>query len=162
MTIVFWDGKELIADRMASEPDSFFATTKIGKLKDGSLYGVAGNAHSGYILHWLNGERDPANYPSGTNAEGEVMVITKKNQIFIYNEHPFPDQVEMPHWAIGCGSVIALATYKLVRDGVASVLAVCELSPACGVGVDAISFKDKAPRRLFDITTRTIDLTTFT
>lgn len=169
MTIIFWDGETLWADRMASSSSFVYETTKIGRLNYGNfLYGLAGGEHANKVLHWLNKkDRKNEDFPQpvvadGDTDEGEVLVVCGTTKtIRVFNKSAFPDLIENEYWAIGAGADVARGlAYEIYKrtnrktnwgfDVVSKTISI--LPSSCGLGIDSIRFGDKKPTQVVTTT----------
>jgi len=86
------------------------------------------------------------------------MVIEKKSHLIkVYSYSAFPDIIEEFYWGIGTGRESALAFSQVLKeyrgyvDGEEVVRRTIIENPVCGGGIDRISFSDKRPQRVVDV-----------
>lgn len=136
MTTIAWDGQVLAADKQAESAGLKFRTTKIGRLKDGRLYGFAGEAdYCREVVLWLEGGAKPEQ--KDKDDWWTVLVIGEKIERF--ERRLVPIEVEEKTHALGSGRDYAMAAMYLGKSAEEAVLVAHRFDPATGSEVDTLT-----------------------
>lgn len=139
MTVIAWDGKTLAADKAATNSGYLSTVTKIHRVGDG-LVALAGNEAAVMAgLAWLNGARNPHEYPESMKTTDSIMWEIRKGEFLRYAEGPYPARVEDGFLATGSGRDFALAAMHLGLDARSAVELACKLDINCGNGIDTLT-----------------------
>ena len=146
MTVLVWDGKTLAADKMSSFGDNHCTVTKIFK-HENILIGFSGLICLGHAMKsWLVGGCKPDEFPAmqSTTEYSEIVVIQKQNRgkpiVSIYEQTPFPFQIEDKFFAGGSGREFAIAALHCGKTAREAVEIACIYSLSCGNGIDTLTF----------------------
>lgn len=141
MTCIAWDGKTLAADKAATNSGHSTTVTKIHRVGEG-LVALAGDEAAVMAgLAWLRGVRNPADYPDVMKTTDSVMWEILPGGFKRYTTSPYPDCVESPRMAMGCGRDYALAVMHLGHDARRAVEVACALDNNCGNGIDTLTLE---------------------
>lgn len=144
MTVIAWDGHQMSSDRQAGTAYlSYPRSTKIMRMHNGDLLGVAGDAAQAREMGaWVASGADPLTFPDecrpGKTNSARAMRITKAGEILIYETGPYPMQVLGPYHAIGSGAEAALAVMILGHDATKAVEIASLVCAGVGNGIDTI------------------------
>lgn len=144
MTIIAWDGTTLSADKEAgTQYIKSTRTTKIHRLSNGWLVGIAGDsAVARELLEWIKAGAVPKNFPEecrpGKSHSAKALVITLDREILVYECGPYPIQFEGKFHAIGAGSDAALAVLYLGHNSILAVQVASQICNGCGGGIDTL------------------------
>jgi len=146
MTVIAWDGKTLAADKRTSFGGLHATTTKIHRLRDGSLVGGSGGtAVIQEMVAWLDAGADPATFPAAQRTEKEsvaMLVVRPDRSLVQYDTTPYPSYIENDKWAIGSGRDYAMAVMFMGHDSELAVRVASALDSTCGNGVDTATFPE--------------------
>ena len=145
MTVIAWDGKTLAADKRASKFGLAYTVTKIFRVGDDRLVGIAGDAGRGAeLVHWLRIGAHLDAYPELKDKDhcAHLMSIERGGRIRLYESSPHPYTVEDRFWAEGEGRDFALSAMHAGLDAKAAVEWACRFVTSCGNGVDTLSFEE--------------------
>jgi len=142
MTVIAWDGKTLAADKMACSAGYGYTVTKVHRLESGALCALAGDGDGAMsLLHWLNGQREPASYPQGQKDNDTCAIVVERNgAVWSFGKTPHPQRIECVRYAMGHGRDFALAAMHLGKSAREAVEVACALDVFCGNGIDALEF----------------------
>ncbi|QRF60236.1 hypothetical protein [Variovorax paradoxus] len=144
MTVIVWDGKTLAADREAgTRYIKCTLMTKIQRLADGRLLGVAGDAAlARELAEWVKAGAKPDSFPAecrpGKANTAMVMVITTAGRVQVYESGPYPLEFLNDRHAIGAGTDAALAVLALGHDAETAVRIASEVCNGVGGGIDIL------------------------
>jgi ATP-dependent protease HslVU (ClpYQ) peptidase subunit len=143
MTVIAWDGKTLAGDKLACG-GTRTTVTKIARLPDGRLIGLAGSGSiARELAAWALAGEDPSNWPeSADKDEASMIVITRGQLPRVYYNRPFPMLPEDKFFAMGCGEAYAMAAMYLGHDARRGVEIACALDANCGSGIDTLTLED--------------------
>ena len=146
MTVIAWDGRTLAADKRGTVAGMGYTVTKLHRVRYGLIAFSGGGSHAAELLHWFQGERDPATYPRRDDDSGAGTVhIDLSGRVFMYAAaSPFPELVESPFFARGAGRDYAMAAMHLGCDARRAVEVACEFDVTCGNGIDALDLHGDA------------------
>jgi ATP-dependent protease HslVU (ClpYQ) peptidase subunit len=140
MTVICWDGKTLAADRMMEMNGGKFPVTKIRRLADGTLIGLAGDIpRAMQLAQWIE-----SGCPAGQLAavQGDMYArrlhINSAGQAVLYANNDEPIIVERPFMAIGSGQDYAITAMFLGHGAPQAVAIATELCASCGMGIDTL------------------------
>lgn len=142
MTVIAWDGHNLVADRQLSTDGMIQSATKIWRLKDGSLVGAAGVfSNAVAFVKWLDAGADPEAYKDDWDTEEggfTIIRITKDREILIYvSQVPFT--IEDDFAAIGSGAPYAIGALAAGLNSIRAVEIAMEYSADCGRGTNILT-----------------------
>lgn len=149
MTVIVWDGKTLAADREAgTQYIKCTRTTKIQRLADGRLMGLAGDAAlARELAEWVKAGAEPSAFPAecrpGRANSARAMVITVSGQVLVYEAGPYPIHFGDGKHAIGAGTDAAFAVMALGHDAETAVRIASEVCNGCGGGCDALVLENQ-------------------
>lgn len=146
MTCVAWDGKTLSADKMASDGANHFTVTKIFRHED-LLVGFAGTICLGYAMRqWVINGCKVDEFPAmqATDDFADMIIVSKQTRgkpiVMVYEQTPYPYQIEDKFYAIGSGRDFALAAMHLGKTAKEGVAIASIYSRSCGNGIDTLTF----------------------
>lgn len=138
MTTIAWDGKTLAADTQASSCGLKFRTSKIGRLKDGRLYGISGDADYGLaVVDWLNGGEKP--HQADKDDWSTILVIGLDGSINRYERRLIPITVLEHQHAIGSGRDFAMAAMACGKTAKEAVEIASQLDEATGGYIETLA-----------------------
>lgn len=145
MSVIAWDGQHLAADRQSTAGHHLHETVKIYRHKDMLLGLIGPHAESTMIANWVKAGCWEANFPV-MNCEDEniplVYVIYKDGIIHRYEDNPHPILIRDDFWAAGAGGDLATGAMAQGASAIQAVVIANRFNPACGMGVDILSFED--------------------
>lgn len=138
MTTIAWDGRVLAADSQCEIGSLKFRTRKIGRLKDGRLYGFAGDADYGLaVVAYLNGETEKPEHEDKDDWSS-FMLIDLEQHIFRLERRFMPIEILEDFHAIGSGRDFAIAAMYLGKSAVEAVKIAALFDSSTGNEVDFI------------------------
>ncbi len=134
MTVIACNLKEMAGDSLCTSGEySHYYTTKLYRMPDGSICGVAGNGGE-LLVDWLRKGADPDNRPS---IEGSFHVLQlKEDGIYLYPNTHLPDKIRGDYFAIGCGAEVAMYAMSKGATPAAACAAASEVNLYCGGPID--------------------------
>lgn len=137
MTVIVWDARIglLTADMAIMVNDgSVQYGRKLWRLKNGSLYGGAGDGKElSHLRMWLEGEWTG---PEPKLNDVEALVIDRKGRVTLYagSVHP-TEEIDGPYAACGSGSACAMVAMDLNCDPVEAVVRAAHRNKDCRLPV---------------------------
>lgn len=120
----------MAADRMGDSGGVRCWLTKLHRLDDGRVIGLAGGVEAGLrFIEALRAGRQP-DFSEDDRAEFHALVMHPDGRIEEWETERFGVPVEDPFWAIGSGRVAALAAMHMGADATRAV----EIAALCDVG----------------------------
>ena len=143
MTVIAWDGKTLAADKRSVNDGYASSVTKIFRAGD-CLVGMSGCLARGHAMYqWFAAGHDPEKFPEETTDDWALLlVIFPSGVVWKYESREHPFVIESQPCAGGSGRDFALMAMHLGCDARRAVELTCELSVACGNGIDTLTFQD--------------------
>lgn len=145
MTCIAWDGKTLAADKRCCAGSAKRTVTKIHRLPNGNLVGVAGDFAVGQaMIAWLKAGSILADFPEkqkSRDSYASILEIRKDGTAWKYEDTAFPFQYEDAFCAIGSGRDFALASMWYGAKAEEAVRVASALSPDCGDGIDILELE---------------------
>lgn len=145
MTTIAWDGRTLVADRLADSSGYIHKVTKIRRGTNNRLLGASGPmANAVQILRYLtNPEKEPA--PHAATWEQVVALEIERNprtyKVTIWRwECGERWEVDEPFTACGSGRDYAIATMFCGKSAQDAVEVAARFDPFTGCGVDTLEF----------------------
>ena len=142
MTCIAWDGKTLAADKRATLSCQYRTTTKIFRLPDGSLIGVAGNTTEGFdMVEWARNGFKPEDFPQNQRDKDmyvDCLHVRVDGTAWMYQRSPAPMRVEDLQHAIGSGRDYALMAMHLGKTAREAVELAGRFDHNCGNGIDEL------------------------
>lgn len=148
MTVIAWDGKTLAADQeTGTQYIKCTRTTKIQRLADGRLMGLAGDAALARELgEWVKAGADPATFPAecrpGQTNAARALVITPAGEVMVFESGPYAIDFGRRKHAIGSGTDAAFAVMALDHDAETAVRIAIEVCNGCGGGIDTLTLEN--------------------
>lgn len=153
MTVIAWDGKNLVADKQATDSCGLKGTvTKIERFDfhyedetvEEVLVGVCGDfCTSAALLQWFKDGANPKEFPPlDPDRRASLVAISKEQGIRLYTAGPYPMLFEDKTGAWGSGRDFALAAMHLGHDALKAVEVACLFNVDCGNGTDVLGFSD--------------------
>lgn len=158
MTVIAWDGKNLVADKRSIDQSGLQRTvTKIERFdfhyEDGSveevLVGLSGNyCTSAMLLQWFKDGAEPDDFPMvDPDLGASLVVISEESGVRMYTGGPYPMVFEDKVGAWGSGRDFALAAMHLGHDAMKAVEVACLFDVGCGNGTNVLGLSDPKPGR---------------
>lgn len=147
MTVIAWDGTTLAADKRAVYGAGTYTITKVFRVDEDRLAGVAGcMARAVLIVDWLRRNGPPEEYPKQEDEADWVscMVIHRDGRIHRYETRGVPMLVENTRHATGSGRDFATAAMHCGCSAAEAVAVACAYSADCGDGIDTLTFEEVA------------------
>jgi ATP-dependent protease HslVU (ClpYQ) peptidase subunit len=144
MTVIVFDGKQMVADRRMSSGNMHETVQKIHRLAGGVVVGFSGSvAHQGAMLQWIKDGVNPEAYPGPAfDAEhpmdAEMLVVNKWGQVFTFVGGPYLVEVLSRPVVIGSGAAYVLGAMAAGADAVRAVEIASQYDPGCGNGIDVV------------------------
>ena len=144
MTVIVFDGKQMVADRRMSSGNMHETVQKIHRLFGGVVVGFSGSvAHQGPMLQWVTEGVNPEAYPGPAfDAEhpmdAEMLVVNKWGQVFTFVGGPYLVEVLSRPVVIGSGAAYVLGAMAAGADAVRAVEIASQYDPGCGNGIDVV------------------------
>jgi hypothetical protein len=143
--VIAWDGKTLAADkRMTTSWGAHDTVKKIGRARDGALYGITGEAAIGLrLLAWWQVGAAINDFPPEAAKENvaTLVVVVATGDILQYTTGPHPSLLAQKHCAFGAGRDFAMAAMVCGKSAAEAVCVACELCVNCGNGIDTLTLE---------------------
>lgn len=138
MSVIAWDGKSIVADKMASLCGMQSKVTKLFKLNDGKIGGVVGDLAQGLVLvEWYNNGRDEKSWPAFQKDDDfTYLIVADSDGVVFYEQQPIAIKVEDEFHAWGSGCGYAMAAMYMGADAKKAVEVACHFDSYCGNGID--------------------------
>lgn len=138
MSCIAWDGKSIVADKMATSCGMQAKTTKIFKLNDGKIAAFAGELSHGIILvEWYNGGMDKKSWPEFQKGDDFTQFMVAGSDGIVFYEHqPMAVKIEDDFHAWGSGRDYAMAAMHMGSNAKKAVEIACHYDIYCGNGFD--------------------------
>lgn len=151
MTVIAFDGKMLAADKQSTAGGLKSKVTKLFRVGD-ALVGISGdNVRGQELLAWLRQGAELDSYPKPRgDLYASAMLVTPDGAIRLFEESPYPVNIEDRFCAIGSGRDFAMAAMLLGCDAKQAVSVACQLDPGCGLGVDLLELPSAHEEREAD------------
>ena len=150
MTVVAWDGTTLAADKQAAQAGCVYPVTKVFRIDDDRMAGIAGNLSRGVeIIEWLRANGAAEAFPKGSGDDEWVtcLVVHRSGTAQRYESRGTPFPIGETRHAIGSGRDFATAAMHLGCSAEDAVKVAMCYSADCGIGIDALVFAPStAPR----------------
>ena len=152
MTVIVWDGKQLAADKQATEGGLLQTVTKVRKITTGRhkgwLLAAAGaTAQCNMMMGWFEAGADPNKFPHSLQKEdsfaAHMIAISPEGVVHKYEFVPFPIVFEDKFYAAGTGRDLAIGALAMGADAVTACEVACTYSTECGVGMDVVQLSPK-------------------
>lgn len=147
MTIIAWDGKELVADRMTHMGGTPLPPMrKVHRLRapNGKVALIGFSGHTAFAksyLHWMTGGEEPQ-IKSGEDMKWSIILVEYPRWVWYRceNANRWDLLGAMSHWAIGSGCDYALGAMESGATGRQAVRIASRLDNQCGFGLNAVRF----------------------
>lgn len=140
MTVIACNLKQMAGDSLVTAGSDHWYTSKLYRIDDGSVAGVAGCGGED-VVEWIKRGCVKGDEPKLADSDFYVMHL-KRDGIYLYCNSLVPDKLKAKNHAIGCGAKVALFAMrklkKLPRD---ACLAAIEVDHFCGGDVDVMALK---------------------
>jgi ATP-dependent protease HslVU (ClpYQ) peptidase subunit len=138
MSIIAWDGKSIVADKMAVCCGMQSIITKLFKLDHWKVIGVVGDLAQGLILiEWYKGGMDKDAWPEFQKGDDfTYLIVADSKGVVFYEQQPIAVQIEDDFHAWGSGRDFAMAAMYMGADAKKAVEAACHFDVNCGNGID--------------------------
>lgn len=139
MSVIAWDGRYFVADRMASSGELKGRATKLHKSADDKhCFGFVGALDSGLMLKqwWERGARQdewPA-FQSTDNWCRLIVLDVFKRRVFTYERHPVAIPCEDKFDAWGSGCELAIGAMAAGASALRAVQIASQHCNTCGLG----------------------------
>lgn len=133
MTTIIADfrSRTMIADTLISNGSQSYRSQKMWRLKNGEIYGFAGNVESGIALRdWLNGNRDPAKKPDNSD-DVDALLLTPTG-IQHWGTRGICIPIDDDSYSVGSGSAFALGALRAGATPMKAMEIAAELDRATG------------------------------
>jgi len=139
VSVVAWDGKTLVADRMGSNNGLTFTMVKMQKFPDGTVLAWCGIQEQGLLLaKWFREGADPEKWPAFQKKdEWTSLLILKDGKLTEYEQEPIAQEVLDPRMAWGHGRAFALGAMAAGASAVEAVTIASTFDIYCGNGVSS-------------------------
>lgn len=152
MSVIAWDGYQLVADKQASNNGRIEVATKLIQLHDGrfgmATYAgwVGTHSHGLALAKWFAEGADPAKWPSFQTRENWTRLIigVYGKGVWVYEDIPERDFVESPYLAWGSGGDFAMGAMANGASAATAVTIANQLSDTCGQGLTVVTLKERA------------------
>ena len=141
MTVIAFDGRSVAADRRLNCGTMTGQVCKVFQTPHGILAGAGSLAQIREMLAWLNDGAELDAFPDSQRNNPDcptLMQVLPAGQLLIYEDTPYPYQVDSPFWAIGSGAPYAMAAMHLGKSAREAVEVACALDSNCGNGIDEL------------------------
>ena len=144
MSVIAWDGKSIVADKMMTEGDFHSVATKLYKLDHGVIVGFAGDLAQGLMLmDWYTGGQKKDDFPKfQATDEWTRLIVVKEKRLFIYDKLPVPIPIRDEYHAFGCGRDYAIGAMAMGATAREAVEITCKHSVYCGNGIDEFALNE--------------------
>lgn len=125
----------MAADKQGNNNAYKFIITKIFRLKDGGVAGIAGDFASGLkVVEWFNG----AEKPLFDKEDSFTVMVARDDECFIYEPSLIPIKIEQSFFSIGSGSHFALAALHLGKSAKKAIEVATFFDPDTGMGYEEL------------------------
>lgn len=148
MTTIIADlaSRTMIADSLISHGCQSYRSQKIWRLKNGDIYGFAGNVESGLALRdWLNSNRDPAKKPDNSD-DVDALLLTSTG-IQNWGTRGICIEIHDQSYSVGSGSAFALGALRAGATPLKAMEIASELDRATGGPFVSLSLEEKVSVR---------------
>jgi len=138
MTVIAYRDGVLASDSRITSGKDFLegdSCTKIYRLSDGSVVGLAGDNHNGLLLLEALREAstgDIRTLPKGPFKKAEALLVSPRRKVFMYSGGWYDDKHMQGYYAIGSGSIVALGAMDAGATAVEAVKIGIKRSVFCG------------------------------
>lgn len=149
MTVLAWDGKTLVADRLACAGHMKATVTKILRFEK-ELLGICGNLATGKELKkWYLTGAETDNFPAAALEDGdtELVVIKENGRVWVYAASAVPFEIEDEVCAFGAGGEAAWAAMLCGATAEQAVLVASQVNITCGNGMDILPLIEKKKKK---------------
>ena len=138
MTVIAYDGKNLVADKKCSANGLSSTVTKIYKIND-CLVGCAGDVtYCNQLISWFKNGEDKQNFPEMGDVYLGMLVIRPSKEVHYFENNPFPILLEDKFIAIGSGDHFAEGCMYSGKTAIEAVLLTNQHINSCGNGIDVL------------------------
>lgn len=141
MSVIAWDGKSIVADKMMTNEGMQSIATKLFKLNSGEIAAFTGDLCEGLaLIDWYNNGHKKEDWPEFQTMENFTrMVVATSDGIVFYDQLPVAVKIQDKFHAWGSGRDYAMGAMSMGATAMEAVEIACKHSIHCGNGVD--SFK---------------------
>lgn len=133
-TVVFRSGIMASDSCITAGDVRVYDTSKLVRLKDGSIAGYAGCPHDAVaIVKWLNGKDVDVDF-----TKTSFLVYTKGKKLLLYDTE-FPLEVKAPYLALGTGTGPALGALYMGATAIEAVKAAIAIDTKSGGKVHSMT-----------------------
>lgn len=148
MTVIVWDGKQLAADKQATNSGLKRMVTKIYRI-NGHLIGFSGDYDYAQAMRkWFEEGADKDKFPKHQEDDNKwvgMLVITPDKRVLKYERSPVPmDFTEGEAMCIGSGRDFAFGALAMGADAIKAVQVACIYEASCGMGVDVLTYEGES------------------
>lgn len=148
MTVIAYDGITLAADKLSNNGGTKATVKKIWRLKDGRLFGGAGDFGAVHSLKSHVESGSPLSASQSDKDDWAVgIVIGLDKSITIYERYGNKFQVEDKFYAVGSGRDYAIGAMAMGASSARAVEIASQHSTGCGMGVDVLQLSPLAPQK---------------
>lgn len=149
MTVIAFDGKNLVADRLMIQGGGIVRSiTKIIRAPDGSLLGITGGLDIALEMReWYLAGAVPDKFPPKARDDTATLIVIKPNaEIWTWASGPIGARIESEKAAFGSGRDFAEAAMYLGQFAIDAVMLACKFQSDCGNGIDVLELNGQATR----------------
>jgi ATP-dependent protease HslVU (ClpYQ) peptidase subunit len=131
MSVVAWDGKNLVGDTAAHYGNYLLSRVKTFQINDTTYVGFAGDTDSWLqVLDYLKGK---SSKPEGTLKFAALVVEKRKDSTSVYTMYDNLTKIPCthPHFAVGAGADMAMTLMHIGYSAERAVEVVCEINTTC-------------------------------
>lgn len=138
MTVIAYRDGVLAADKKSTWASLGHTTTKIRRMRDGSIAGCTGDsAICRELLDWYDAGAEPDRYPD-RKSTSNMLLINRDHRVLFFDGSPTPIEFEDPWVAMGSGRDYAIAAMHLGCSAKQAVDVACIYDDGCGHGIDVL------------------------
>lgn len=159
MTIIVWDGENLVADRAMccggtmAETRKYHVIENLDTVKNIKTYtllaGVGSISTISALMRWFREGGDREKYPRQSEDDISELIVIERGECFIYEGRPEPVLVDEGFYAAGTGMHVAYGALEMGASAIQAAQIACKRSDSCGVGIDAVNANSGERKRIY-------------
>lgn len=149
MSIVTWDGKLLVCDRMGvnngMQTEERKCKVFTAELGTGTVVAWTGPLGKGLAMaHWYSEGEIHGTFPAcqADRDRWARLIVAHKNRIYYYEQVPFKLEVIGRYMAWGAGRDFAMGAFHQGANAAQAAEAACQFSDSCGMGLDVFNLSE--------------------
>lgn len=139
MTVIAYRNGIIAADQQASYGNVKRTVSKLFRLENGEVIGFTGTSSAAMeLLAWYRAGAKKEDWPQAMQDTDDwaQMIVAYPGGCRWYDKRPYPQEVQDPFTAWGCGAEFAMGAMAMGADAVKAVQIAIEYCDGCGGSVD--------------------------